>query len=86
MEHTVKLVYKIYKKVAPRLLDAEDYNSESYSYREVERYVLQNLDIWGFKDTHTTMEDALAEIQKFSEKLVYLDVVIIPSVQITYNY
>lgn len=86
MEHTVKLVYKIYNKVAPRLLDAEVYNSESYSYREVERYVLQNLDIWGFKDTHTTMEDALAEIQKFSEKLVYLDVVIIPSVQITYNY
>lgn len=68
--------YIIYKLVNPSLLVRID--QSSYRDYNVERTVLEKLDIHGVEEQHSSMESAIEEIQKHSKELKGMNLTVLP--------
>ena len=75
--------YIIYELVQPECLIRID--NSGYRNETIHRDVLEKLNIYGVKEEHDTMEDAVNEINLKSKELKHLTLTILPIFTISYD-
>lgn len=82
------MTYKIYKLVSDSKLSKKIVANDMYQrifLKNVQRQVLEELEIDFMKTTFDTIEAAEFEIQTFKDKLKGLSLTIVPFIEIPYN-
>lgn len=77
--------YKIYELVQPDIL--QENVIEGYGMRSISRIVLEKISgiDYEFNEDHESMENAIAEIEKFKNQLKGMRLTIIPIIEIDYK-
>ena len=77
--------YQIFELVGPQIL--HKYEPDGYYMKSSQGIVLQDVDIdrFGFKDCHESIESAINEIEEYSENLKSKTLTIIPMIYINYD-
>lgn len=75
--------YVIYEMIKPSHL--KEIKEDGYYQKTIYRDVLEKLDIRGVKEEHPTMESAIAEINEKKDLLKYMQLTIIPVINIAFD-